>query len=54
MADPNQDPMKPISGLGLQVFSRQALDYLAGRESQPEPVPVREVVRTVMPVNIRP
>ncbi len=54
MADPNQDPQKPISGLALQVFSRQALDYLAGRESQAEPVPVREVVRTVMPVNIRP
>jgi hypothetical protein len=54
MADPNQDPQKPLSGLSLQVFSRQALDYLAGRESQPEPVPVREVIRTVMPVNIRP
>jgi hypothetical protein len=53
IADPNQDPLQAISALPLQVFSRQALDYLNGKTSEPEPVPVVEVIRTVMPVSIR-
>jgi HEAT repeat protein len=50
IADPNQDPQQPLCGLALQVFSRQALDYLNGKTSEPEPVPTIEVIRTVKPV----